>query len=249
MKAFLYVGFVFFGSMLLADQSFTEQEITEIYQRYVQVNETSEYEQRYVPLPMYRNSKSWRWEGKDFPRVIALLEFERYVNEHNLTSQKALAINGAVDPEWEVLPHKILKKADYEKEPLKYDLHILNLPEKDFDFIMVNQTLEHVYDPIRCLKNIHKHLKKGGILYFNVPVTNIPHETPFHFYTGFTPVGLGAIVQLAGFEILSIGQWGNQDYLRKAFATRAFPDYRELLNPGFNEINCPIIAWVFACKK
>lgn len=46
MKAFLYVGFVFFGSMLLADQSFTEQEITEIYQRYVQVNETSEYEQR-----------------------------------------------------------------------------------------------------------------------------------------------------------------------------------------------------------
>jgi hypothetical protein len=50
-------------------------------------------------------------------------------------------------------------------------------------------------------------MKDGGIVYMNAPSINIPHLTPYHFYTGPTPVGLGCIVQQAAFEILDIGFW------------------------------------------
>ena len=59
-------------------------------------------------------------------------------------------------------------------------------------------------------------MRKGGILYFSVPANNIPHETPFHYYTGITPTGAGAMVRAAGFKILSIGQWGNFGYIKKS---------------------------------
>ena len=184
---------------------------------------------------------------RDFARVIAVLEFENFVTSNNISAHKGLAINGT-DPEWSYLPECAITSIDYEKDPVNYDLHTLNLPEKDFDFVMVNQTLEHVYDPICCLKNIYDHMVPGGILYLNVPANNIPHSTPFHYYTGYTPTGLGAVVQAAGFEILSIGQWGNLEYLKKMFETNDWPDYRALQNPGKNDINCPIITWIFAKK-
>ena len=113
---------------------------------------------------------------------------------------------------------------------------------------MVNQTLEHVYDPILCLKNIYKHMCPGGILYFNVPVNNIPHDTPFHYYTGYTPVCLGAIVKEAGFTILSIGQWGNLDYLQKMYIDLDWPDYTHFNNTAANDFQRPVIAWIFAIK-
>ncbi len=221
--------------------------INEIYFNFVKPNYTDEYKNRYVPLPLYKNNLPWRWEGKDLPRVIALLEFERFISTHNIRSTKGLAING-LDPEWHCLPCETIFQTDYETNPEAYDLHTLNLPDKDFDFVMVNQTLEHVYDPIRCLENIFNHMAPGGILYLNVPANNIPHSTPFHYYTGFTPVGLGAVVQSAGFKILSIGQWGNFEYLNKMFATKSWPDYRQFTNPGLNDINCPCITWIFAMK-
>lgn len=114
---------------------------------------------------------------------------------------------------------------------------------------MLNQVLEHTYDPIRCLKNLYPYMREGGIIYINVPVVNLPHDTPWHYYTGYTPTGLRAIVQAAGFEILAIGQWGNLEYIDRMFKTRSWPDYRALKNPGLNEIEHPVITWIFAAKK
>lgn len=226
----------------------TEHDIMRIYNDFVNVNMTDEYCRRYVPLPLEKNNLPYKWEGKDFPRIIALLEFERYVKEHHLESKKGLAFNG-FDPEWYYLKHHKIVRSDYDQHHDKYDLHILDLAEKDFDFVMVNQTLEHLYDPIKCLINIYNHMKPGGILYFNVPSNNILHSTPFHYYTGFTPVGAGALVESAGFKILSIGQWGNLEYLKKLFETNKWPDYRQLQNPGVNEMIHPVIVWVFAIKE
>ena len=88
-------------------------------------------------------------------------------------------------------------------------------------------------------------MKVGGIFYANAPVNNIPHSAPEHYYTGITPVGLGVMAKLAGFEILEIGQWGNLDLLKKMFTT-GWADYRRALS--HNEIECPITAWILAKK-
>lgn len=226
----------------------TDADIQAIYDKYVKPNNTKEYSLRYVPIPLHKNNLPWRWEDKDFPRVVALLEFERFVKDNNISCQKALSLNGSNDPEWYYIKTKQIIQANYEDDPVKYDLYTLNLPEKDFDFVMVNQTLEHVYDPIRCLENIYKHMRPGGILYLNVPANTIPHNTPFHFYTGYTPTGLGAVTQAAGFVILSIGQWGNVEYMTKMHGSNYWPDYRALTQAGFNDPLYPIITWIFAAK-
>lgn len=103
-------------------------------------------------------------------------------------------------------------------------------------------------NPIKCLENIYDYMAPVGILYLNVPANNIQHGTPFHHYTGFTLVELGALVKSAGFKILSIGQWGNLEFLKKMFETNCWPDYRQFNNPGLNDMNCPCITWIFATK-
>ncbi len=225
----------------------SDADINAIYNTFVKPNYSNEYKMRYSPLPLHKNNLPWRWEGKDLPRIFALLEFERFIVKNKIHCNKGLAING-LDPEWNYLPYKKIVQIEYADNPEKYDLHTLNLSQKDFDFVIVNQTLEHVYDPIRCLENIYNHMAPGGFLYLNVPANGIPHATPWHYYTGYTPVGLGAIVKAAGFEILSIGQWGNLEYLKKMFDTNSWPDYLQFTNPGLNDMDCPVIAWIFAVK-
>lgn len=226
----------------------TDQEIEDIYNSYIKPNFTNEYSQRYVPLPLQKNTSSWNWKGKDFPRVISLLEFERFITANNIVSTKALAVNGIDDPEWKYIPHQYLIDALYPANPIKHDLHKLDLDEKDFDFVMINQTLEHVYDPITCLKNVYQYMRSGGILYINVPANSIPHSLPFHYYTGYTPIGLAVIAKLAGFNILSVGQWGNVEYLNITQKNHSWADYTQFANPGSNDLDNPVITWIFAVK-
>lgn len=224
----------------------SQKEIGDIYSTYIEKVHTEEYKNRYHKLPMELNRKKWRWEGKDVMRVIALLEFNRFVKENNIFSEKALCFARS-DPEFEYIKTNKIYEYQYTLDVIKHDLHSLNIPEKDFDFVMCNQTLEHVYDPITCLKNIYKVMRSGGILYINVPANNIPHSTPFHFFTGYTSMGLATTIKLAGFELLNIGQWGNKEYMYKMFQSNGWPDYSSLRN-YYNDPTCPLITWAFAIK-
>jgi SAM-dependent methyltransferase len=224
----------------------SKEEIYEIYENHVAVNYRKEYWDKYISMPWYLNNDNWNWKGKDFPRVIALLEFREYMRFID-SFDEILVFDGKDDPELQYLPFNDCDNLEYGITE-GYDLHTLNLPKKDYDFAMCNQTIEHLYDPIRCLKNIYDHLKVGGMFYANVPVNNIPHSTPYHFYTGITPVGLGVMFKLAGFDILKIGQWGNREYLMKSYES-LWPDYTYSDNPGKNEIDCPVITWCLGIKN
>jgi SAM-dependent methyltransferase len=222
------------------------KKIEEIYNNFVKINYTEEYKNRYMPLPAHKNNKMWKWEGKDFPRVISLLEFERYVEKYNFQIEKMLVFNGEQDPEIEYLQNRIktIYSVNYESNPVDGDLHSLKLPVKDYDFAMVNQTFEHIYNPQQCLVNIKQHLKVGGHLYINVPACNVPHSEPYHYFTGYTPMGLALAAYQAGFQILEIGQWGNLDYMIKLWSRNpGWSDYTQLSNPGLNEIETPVITW------
>lgn len=222
------------------------KKIEEIYNQFIRINYTEEYKNRYVPLPTYKNNKSWKWEGKDFPRVIALLEFERYIEKYNFQIEKLLVLNGIVEPEVEFLGNRVKERhnIDYDEDNIVGDLHTLNLSTKDYDFILCNQTFEHIYNPQQCLVNIKNHLRTNGYLYINVPSCSIPHSDPFHYFTGYTPMGLAAVAHQAGFKILEIGQWGNLEYMIKMWTRNpGWSDYTQLSNPGLNEVQNPVITW------
>jgi len=205
---------------------------------------------QYGKLPLEKNNKNWCWEGKDFPRVMSLLEFQKFFYTNGNSFNRGLCFSGGGDPELEYV------NIDYKKD-LVYDgttmVHDLNNPsfqfgEKDFDIAFLHQTLEHLYNPLIALKNIYNHMRIGGIFYCNVPVLNIPHMKPFNFYTGFTSVGLACLIKQAGFEIVELGQWGNLEYITKLYSTHTWPDYRQLADPTKNELDNPVISWCFARK-
>lgn len=225
----------------------SNNDICQIYDQFVKPKQQDEYLTRYSNLPVHLNTKSWRWENKDFPRVISLLEFERFSKETSLSFEKVLSFNGRSDPEYDFITYSQLKNYNYLDDTTKYDLHTFDLEEKDFDFFMCNQTLEHVYDPCLVLRNIHAHMRPGGLFYCNVPSINMAHDTPYHYYTGFTPTGLGCVVKQAGFEILDIGFWGNTEYINFMMNNNDWPDYRKLSNYS-SEINKEAISWIFAKK-
>lgn len=224
----------------------SNNEIEEIYNNYVKINYTAEYDTRYKELPFQFNNKNWKWEFKDFPRVISLLEFKRYMEKYNFNFENILTFGGCNDPELEYVKYKNLINIDYDDNPINSDAHTFKL-DKNFDFTMINQTIEHLYNPIKAIKNIYNHLNYGGIFYANVPTNNIPHSEPYHYYTGITPVGLGVMAKLAGFKILEIGQWGNKEYLNKIYDIDDWIDYRRMEN-NINDKRCPIITWILAQK-
>lgn len=222
-------------------------DINNIYYRFIKPKQGTEYLNRYSTLPLHLNNKNWRWEGKDLPRVMSVLEFSKFSSENNLSFENVLSFNGINDPEYEFIRFSNIKNYNYLDDTEKYDLHKLELDENNFDFFMCNQTLEHVYDPCLVLRNIHKYLKKDGILYCNVPCINMAHDTPHHHYAGFTPTGLGCVVSQAGFEILDIGFWGNTEYINFMMNNNDWPDYTKINNYS-SEINKEVICWVFAKK-
>ena len=226
-----------------------ESIIQEIYKKFVLPKKNSNYLNRYKNLPKNPNKK-WDWVGKDIPRIFAVLEFKKFIDEGKYHFKKVLTLNGEEDPEYEHIIYDKKINYNYSDDKINYDLHNLNLPEKDFDFFMTNQTLEHVYDPVKVVKNIYNHLKKDGIVYMNLPAINVPHSTPFHHFTGITPVGLGCIFKTAGFEILDIGFWGNSSYHNYIFNQYSHPQWPDIkkISDYSSNFERPVITWIFAKK-
>ena len=224
----------------------SEQDIQDIYHTYLVPKGSKEYLNRYKELPDNPNKK-WDWSRKDMPRIFAVLEFKKFMDENNFFFDKVLSLNGGGDPEYEHLKFNKKINYNYVDNKINYDLHTLNLPEKDFDFFMSNQTLEHFYDPVKVVTNIYNHMNKNGIVYMNLPAVNKPHSTPFHHFTGITPVGLGCIFKSSGFKILDIGFWGNSSYHNFIFNNKKWPDYKQVTDYTSN-VNAPVITWIFAQK-
>lgn len=95
-----------------------------------------------------------------------------------------------------------------------------------FDTVVLGETLEHLYDPIRALKNIKLLLKKGGLLVGSVPnalswkqfffsyfinealYKSFKFDPNFHLCS-FTPDILYNQLSFAGYKVVSIKEWGN----------------------------------------
>jgi SAM-dependent methyltransferase/uncharacterized protein YbaR (Trm112 family) len=69
------------------------------------------------------------------------------------------------------------------------DAHDLPFQSEGFDGVIVQAVLEHVVDPARCVDEIYRVLKRGGLVYAEIPFAQQVHGRQYDF-TRFTHLGL-----------------------------------------------------------
>jgi SAM-dependent methyltransferase len=68
------------------------------------------------------------------------------------------------------------------------DAHDLPFSDESFDVVVIQAVLEHVIDPFKCVEEIHRVLKLGGIVYAETPFMQQVHLGRYDFMR-FTHVG------------------------------------------------------------
>ena len=82
-----------------------------------------------------------------------------------------------------------------------YDGHLFPFPDRNFDGIVCNQVLEHVFTPDQFLGEIHRVLKPDGKLLLTVPFVWDEHEQPWD-YARYSSFGLKSLLEKNGFVVL-----------------------------------------------
>lgn len=67
-----------------------------------------------------------------------------------------------------------LKKAKPAIEVIQADAHHLPLEANSVDCVLCSEVLEHLADPNKCIEEVKRVLKNGGIACFTTPCLNIP---------------------------------------------------------------------------
>ena len=98
--------------------------------------------------------------------------------------------------EIETTLNRELKKADY-----FYDGKKFPFGNAEFESIVTNQVLEHVFNPDEFLSEINRVLKINGKLLLTVPFVWDEHEQPYD-YARYSSFGLKALLEKHGFEII-----------------------------------------------
>jgi SAM-dependent methyltransferase len=227
---------------------FTQKEIIETYKKYV-IKDQEYYQKVDKRYKKLSEEQKERIENSDFPRVASLFDFEDWIKKYGLNKVGNLLSTSKDDIELEYMQSDYHEVCEYGGDG-ENDLHTLNLNKKDFDFIIFNQTLEHLYNPFISMKNLYDHLKPGGYLYTTVPIINIPHMLPFHFW-GITPLGLCMLSKSVGFEVMECGYWGGYSYLGHMFTYGEWPKHNVMFNPNGDIENnelCQSQTWILVQK-
>jgi SAM-dependent methyltransferase len=61
------------------------------------------------------------------------------------------------------------------------DGHDLPFPTGSFDLVVCEAVLEHVFDPVRCVAEIHRVLRPGGLVFATTPFMQQVHMGPYDF--------------------------------------------------------------------
>jgi SAM-dependent methyltransferase len=74
------------------------------------------------------------------------------------------------------------------------DSHDIPFEDETFDGVIAQAVLEHVIDPYRCTEEIHRVLKKDGLIYAEIPFIEQVHGREYDF-TRFTHTGMRRLLR------------------------------------------------------
>lgn len=132
----------------------------------------------------------------------------------------------------------------------KIDIQDLrNFKSDHYDFVILDQVLEHVSDPAKAITEVHRILKKGGRLIVTTPFLVKIHYVP-NDYWRFTRDGLRQLLSV--YSDVVVKSWGNKDVVLNHIKTGDWPSVKEARELGIfdleNNEDLPHVVWGFAVK-
>ncbi len=123
--------------------------------------------------------------GKTLDVGCGTKPYEKYFNHSQYIG---LEVNTGIDSE--------KKRADFYYDGKKFPFE-----DDEFDSVVTNQVLEHVFTPDLFLSEINRVLKISGNLLLTVPFVWDEHEQPFDF-ARYSSFGAKSLFEKNGFEII-----------------------------------------------
>lgn len=165
------------------------------------------------------NRKRLEWELRDSPqrRFFSPILYSQY--RVTLPLIQRFATGKLIDVGCGAMPYRALiiplvKRYDtldlYPQMQTTFVGDVHNMPmvsDAVYETVLCLEVLEHLADPPRALKEIHRILKPGGTLILSVPHLSRLHEQP-HDYFRFTHYGISALLARSGFECVVIEKRG-----------------------------------------
>ncbi len=132
------------------------------------------------------------------------------------------------------------------------EVDICNLEDyksESYDFVILDQILEHVSRPGKALKEIRRILKKGGWLIITTPFLVKIHLNPDDYWR-FSKKGLRIL--LSEFSEVDLKSWGNKETVIHHIKTGEWHSTKETRGLGLFNINndeeYPHVIWGYARK-
>jgi SAM-dependent methyltransferase len=147
------------------------------------------------------------------PYYIARRGLYRSIAElaKELSGDSLLDLGCGSKPYRELFTHSIYTGLELDTEQnraaghaeLFYDGHSFPFKAAEYDNVLCNQVLEHVFNPEEFLAEIFRVLKPGGQLLLTVPFVWDEHEQPSD-YARYSSFGLQHLLKGAGFEVKAL---------------------------------------------
>lgn len=91
---------------------------------------------------------------------------------------------------------------------VRADVHALPFRDESFDHVITNAVLEHVYDPVRAVREVTRVLRPGGVF-----AGSVAFMEPYHYHSHFhlSPDGVVRVLTEAGLRV--DGMWPSDSWL------------------------------------
>jgi SAM-dependent methyltransferase len=110
--------------------------------------------------------------------------------------EKLFNVKKYVGLEYDNTENRKAKKADF-----YYDGKIFPFKNSEFDAVVCNEVLEHIFEPDKFILEIKRVLKVNGVLLLTVPFVWDEHEQPVD-YGRYSSFGLKVLLERNGFEVV-----------------------------------------------